>query len=347
MSGMTAVLKESPAPGARVTTVDLPTIGPDDLLLRVRATSICGTDLHIVNWDDWAKSIIQPPLVFGHEFTAEVVEVGKNVEGFKSGELVSVESHIPCGKCIQCRSDLRHICDELKIIGIHRAGCFAEYVAMPALCCWKIPKGLPPEIGSIMEPMGNAVHAVHAAGVEGKDIAVFGCGPTGLFAITVAKAKGAASVVAIDVNPKRLELAREVGADVTLDGNSQDITDQVMAQGHQGGADVVFDMSGNEKAINNGLKSVRKGGIFVAFGIASRPVEIDLSNEVIMKGRTILGIVGRHMFDTWKEMQRLLDSGELDPAPVITHRFKLTEFPTAIETLQNGKNKVGKVVLFP
>lgn len=347
MSRMTAVVKESPAPGVRVTQVDVPTPGPDDLLLRVRATSICGTDLHLYDWDDWAKSAIRPPLVIGHEFGAEVVEAGRNVSGFREGDLVAVESHIPCGDCVQCRTGMRHICDRVKILGIDRPGCFAEYVAMPALCAWKVPPGTSPEIASIMEPMGNAVHAVDAARVAGRSVAVFGCGPTGLFAAAVCRAEDAARIAAVDVNAKRRELARESGAHETFDGASPNVIERVSKFCGPAGADVVFEMSGNPAAIRNGLKACRKGGTFVAFGLASKPVEIDLSNDVILRGITLLGIVGRRMFETWEKMQRLLDSRKLDPSPILTHRFPLKDFDRAVATLRSPSEKCGKIVLTP
>jgi len=347
MNRMKAVLKSAPRPGAEIAAVEVPRPGPGEVLLKVLATSVCGTDLHIFDWDEWARFAIRPPLVFGHEFCGEVVEMGEAAEGLKVGDRVAVESHIPCGSCIQCRAGRRHICDRLQIIGIDRQGCFAEYITMPALCAWKIPSTLAPEIGSIMEPMGNAVHAVHAAGVEGRRIAVFGCGPTGLFTVAVARACGAERIAAVDVNPSRAELARSLGADEVLDGSGEGVAERVARACGEGGADVVFEMSGNPSAIRNGLRAARKGGTFVAFGIASRPVELDLSNEVIMKSRTILGVLGRRMFETWEQMQRLLDSGRLDPRPVITHRFALGDFVKAVETVRNPRERCGKVVLFP
>lgn len=347
MAKMRAVMKERPAPGATVTEVERPTIGPEDVLLKVLATSICGTDLHIYNWDSWAQSHIKPPIVFGHEFHGEIVEVGARARGLRVGDRVSVESHVPCGRCHQCTHDLMHICDDLKIFGIHRPGSFAEYVSVPALCAWKTPPSLPPEVATLMEPMGNSVHAVSEARVRGKTVAVFGCGPTGLFAIGCAKADGAALVIAVDVNRHRLELAGAMGADERIDGADPELVGRIAKLSGGFGVDVSMEMSGSPKAIANGLHVLKKGGTFVAFGIPSKPIDLDIAGDVIMKGRRILGIVGRHMFRTWEEMQRLLDGGRLDPRPLITHRFALADFNKAIATITADGARVGKVILTP
>jgi len=344
---MLAVMKGAPAPGAKIAEVEIPSIGPGDVLVKVRATSICGTDLHIYNWDAWAQSVIKTPLVFGHEFHGEVVEVGSDVKALKAGDLVSVESHVPCGRCYQCTHDMMHICDELKIIGVHRAGCFAQYVAVPAICAWKNSPGTPPEVASLMEPMGNSVHVVSEANVAGKTVAVFGCGPAGLFATGVARAKGAAAIHAIDINRNRLELAKAMGADELLNGADPDLVSKLTKLSGGYGLDVALEMSGSQKAIVNALRSLKKGGTMVAFGLPSRPGELDLANDVIMTGRRILGIVGRRMFADWVEMQKLLDGGKFDPRPAITHTFKLAEFDRAVATIGQENVKCGKVVLLP
>jgi len=347
MSRMKAVFKQTAAPGLALAEIDVPKPGPDDVLVRVLATSICGTDLHILNWDTWAQSQMKPPVVVGHELAGEVVDVGSNVRRLKAGDRVAVESHVACGTCHQCTHGMKHICDNLQIIGVHRNGSFAEFISVPAECAWKSSPGLPPEVATLMEPMGNAVHAVSAAGVKGKSVAVFGCGPAGLFAINCAKANDAATVYAVDVNRHRLALAKTMGASETFDGADPDIAATLAKRAGGHGLDVAFEMSGNVTAIVNAFKSLKKGATFVAFGIPSRPVELDWGNEVILKGRKVLGIVGRLMFETWEEMQRLLDSGRLDPRPVITHRHKLTEFETAFATIQERDSRAGKIVLFP
>lgn len=347
MSTMKALVKESPAAGLRMKDVPMPRPGPDDVLIQVQATSICGTDLHIFNWDPWAQSQMKPPVVVGHEFAGEIVETGRNVTKLKAGDRVSVESHVPCGRCYQCTHGMQHICDNLQIIGVHRDGSYAQFAAVPALCAWKQTTPLPPEVGTLMEPMGNAVHAVGAAKPAGKTVAVFGCGPTGLFAVAVARALDAAKVIAIDVNARRLELARSMGAHELLSGADPGLVETLIRQSGGSGLDIAFEMSGNPGAIANAFRSLKKGGTFVAFGIPSRPVEIEWANEVIMKGRTVLGIVGRLMFETWVEMQRLLDSGKLDPRPIITHQFAMKDFEEAFRTIQQKDSKAGKIVLRP
>jgi len=285
--------------------------------------------------------------VFGHEFHGEIVEVGRDVKSVHVGDLVSVESHVPCGKCHQCTHDMMHICDALQIIGVHRAGCFAQYVSVPAICAWKNSAGMPAEVASLMEPMGNSVHVVTEAQVEGKSVGVFGCAPAALCAAGCAHAKGAASIAAVDINRHRLELAKAMGADELVDGADPDLVGRLVKWSGGYGLDVALEMSGSQKAVVNALRSLKKGGTFVAFGIPSRPIELDLANDVILKGRRIVGIVGRRMFADWVEMQRLLDSGKLDPRPVITHKFKLAEFEKAIATIGQDGVKCGKVVLFP
>ena len=338
---MKALLKPAPAPGAVIADVDLPRCGPNDLLLRVRATSICGTDVHIWSWNDWAKTTVRPPLVLGHEVAGEVVEVGRDVASFKVGDCVSVESHLPCGECAQCRDDRMHICDRLQILGVHRQGTFAEYLSVPALCAWKNAPGTPAEVASILEPLGNAVHAASEADVLNKNVAVFGCGPTGLFTVLAAKAMGAASVFAVDVNRDRLAMARTLGADEVFDGALPDLPRLLS------GADAAFEMSGNGGAITTALRSLRKGGTLIAFGLPKGPVQVDWSNDLILPGRRILGVVGRHMFRTWGTMQRLLNEGKLDPRPVITHRYRLSEFDEAFGALTSGTAGVGKAVMIP
>ncbi len=342
---MKALMKKGAEPGAVLADVEIPTIGDDDVLLKVRATSICGTDRHIYDWNSWAQSVIQPPLVFGHEFTGEVVETGKNVSTLDEGDIISVESHVPCLTCPQCVNGTMHICDQVRIIGVDRPGCFAEYVSVPAICAWKVPASMPAEIASILEPMGNSVHAVSAGEVEGQTVVVMGCGPTGLFAIAVAKAEDAAKVIAVDINPKRLEMAGTVGADELLDGADPDLIKKIFGETSIGGVDVVLEMSGSAVAMVNGLRCLKKGGTFISFGIPGKPVELDIANDLILPGRKMIGVVGRLMFETWEEMQRLLDSGKLDPAPIVTHRYSLDEYETAFETLKSGE--AGKVVLFP
>jgi threonine 3-dehydrogenase len=344
---MRALLKPAAAPGALLTDVDLPRCGPADLLLRVRATSICGTDVHIWSWNDWARSTVKPPLVLGHEVAGEVVEIGRDVAGFRVGDTVSVESHLPCGDCAQCRDDRMHICDRLQILGVHRQGTFAEYLSIPAICAWKNAPGTPAEVASILEPLGNAVHAASEADVQDKKVVVFGCGPTGLFTVMAARAMGAASVFAVDVNRDRLAMAKALGADELFDGALPELSQRIARQAGGAGADAAFEMSGSPAAITDGLRSLRKGGTLIAFGLPKRAVEVDWSTDLILPGRRILGVVGRHMFRTWATMQRLLNEGKLDPRPVITHRYPLADFEQAFGALTSGTAGVGKAVMIP
>lgn len=347
MTTMRAVMKKTAGLGTSIENVDVPACGPEDVLLKVKAASICGTDLHIYKWDSWAQSVIKPPLILGHEIAGEVVQVGARTEGLSVGDLVSVESHLPCGKCYQCRHDLRHICDNLKIVGVHRPGGFAEYVSIPAVCAWKNPPGTDPSIAALLEPLGNAVYAASEAQVVGQNVAVFGCGPAGLFTVAAAKALGAVKVIAVDVNPRHLEMAASMGADELLDGADPSLMERL--ESHRGGAglDIAIDMSGAHKAIVTAIRSLRKGGTFVAFGIPPGPIELNLANDVILTGRRILGIVGRHMFRTWELMQRLIEGGKLDPTPIITHRYRLPDFDEAIRVRASTDARVGKVILTP
>ena len=344
---MKALLKESAAPGLKLVDIETPKVGPRDVLVKVLATSVCGTDLHIFNWDAWAQSQMKPPVVVGHEFAGEIVETGAQVTKFKRGDRVAVESHVPCDACHQCENGRRHICDNLKIIGVHRDGSFAQFISVPEVCAWKTSAGMAPEIATLMEPMGNAVHAVSEANVKGKQVAVFGCGPAGLFAINTARALEAAAIYAVDVNENRLHLAKQMGASELFNGNDPDLAATLAKRGGGHGIDVSFEMSGHTTAITNAFKALKKGATFVAFGIPPRPIELDWGNEVILKGRKVLGIVGRLMFETWEQMQKLLDSGRLDPRPAITHRHKLDDFQQAFATLQERDSKAAKIVLTP
>lgn len=344
---MKAIVKEHAGVGLVVRDVPIPTPGTGEVLVKIRAASICGTDVHIYQWDKWSQSAIRPPVVLGHEFTGEIVEVGKNVAGWKKGDLVSLESHIPCDACYQCKNGFRHICDRLKIMGIDCNGGFAEYAAVPAVCLWRVPSSLPLEVATVMEPLGNAVHAGSVVDVRGKNVVVFGCGPTGLFATAVLKALEAARIAAVDINLQRLDLAMTCGATKTFNGRDEGLLPSLTDYNGGAGADIVLEMSGSASGMNNGLKTLRKGGTLIAFGLSKQPLEIDVANDVIMKGRKIIGVVGRLMFETWQRMQAMLDRGQLDPRPVITHRFKMEEIDTAMKTMTSPDARVGKVMLLP
>ncbi|OHB76424.1 MAG: L-threonine 3-dehydrogenase [Planctomycetes bacterium RBG_16_59_8] len=344
---MKAVMKENAGAGLVLREVKEPSPAAGEVLLKVRAASICGTDVHIYNWDRWAESAVKPPRILGHEFTAEVADLGKGVVGWKKGDLVSVESHIPCLECYQCKNGFMHICDRLKIIGIDTDGGFADYVAVPQVCLWKIDSRLPLETATVLEPLGNAVHAVSAVDVAGKSAVVFGCGPTGLFVTRVLKAVGAGKIACVDINAMRLELARSCGATELFPGDATDLPDRLRAWSGGYGADVVFEMSGSKAGLTNGLSSLKKGGTLIAFGLSRQPIEVDVSNQVIMTGRKIVGIVGRLMFDTWKKMAAMIEEGRLDPRPVVTHKFRMDQIDEAMKTISQPNAKVGKVMLVP
>ncbi|MFA5794378.1 MAG: L-threonine 3-dehydrogenase [Candidatus Brocadiia bacterium] len=347
MAKMKAIIKPKAAPGAELVDVDIPKIGPTDLLVKVKATSICGTDAHIYNWDAWSQSRIKPPLIMGHEFAGEVVEIGPMVRGFAKGDFISAESHIPCGYCYQCRNDQQHICSNLKILGVDINGCFAEYVALPSVCAWKNDKSLPPEIASIQEPLGNAVYATLCEDVAGQTTAVFGCGPAGMLTVGVANAGGAAKIIHIIRNDFLKDLSKKMGSTMIIAWDDPKLVDKIMKATDGVGVDVVLEMSGSPEAMNQGLEIVRKGGRYTAFGLAPEQTVSIRMNDLIFKGARIIAINGRQMFRTWYQMAGLLNSGRLNPAPVITHKFKMSEFKEAFALIKPVDRKSSKVVLFP
>jgi threonine 3-dehydrogenase len=341
---MQALVKAGRAPGAAIDEVMVPEIGPREVLIKVRAASICGTDLHIYEWDHWAQGRIHPPLVFGHEFAGDVVAVGQDVSGIALGAYVAAESHVACGNCWECRHGMQHICKRVQIVGVDRPGAFAQYVAIPAENAWPTDLQFPPEIATIQEPMGNAVHTTLAAPIAGATVAIFGAGPIGLFAVPIARASGAAKIITIEPSEFRLELARQMGSHVAINPRQDNVVHRILEETEGDGVDVVLEMSGNAQAISQGLKALRYGGHVSLLGIPSMPVEVDLADGVIFKGATVQGIAGRKMFETWYQTRGFLESG-MDLSPIITHRLPLREFALAFELVRSGKS--GKVVLFP
>jgi threonine 3-dehydrogenase len=339
---MQAVVKEQRAPGLTVTRVPKPRAGAGEVLIAVRHAGVCGTDLHIADWDAWAQGRLKPPLVIGHEFAGEIVAVGDGVTELQTGQLVTAEGHIICGHCLQCRTGNGHICKNTRIIGVDRDGAFAEFIAMPATNVLPLD-GIPTEIGAIMDPMGNAFHTVLTAEIPGSTVFIVGCGPIGCFAVGIARAAGAAKVIASDVNPKRLGLARAMGAHVLVNAASQPVVDTVLAETGGEGADVVCEMSGVPSALHQAFHSVRMGGRVQLLGIPKGEVPVDFATEIIFKGITIYGVIGRKMYQTWHQMRRFLSAGLLDPRPVITHRFPLTRIDDALATIRSGD--AGKVIL--
>ncbi|MCK4404168.1 MAG: L-threonine 3-dehydrogenase [candidate division Zixibacteria bacterium] len=344
---MLAVMKRERASGAELVTVDIPKIKPNEVLVKVKATSICGTDAHIYNWDEWAQSRINPPMIFGHEFAGEVVQVGNLVKRIKVGDLISAETHIPCGHCFQCLTGKQHICQNLKILGVDTDGCFAEYAAIPEVCAWRNDESLPPEIASVQEPFGNATYTVMESGVSAKIIAIMGDGPIACFATGIARAVGAAKIFAVGEFPYRVNLLKKMGADVALSILTHDTVKEIMDATSGEGVDVVLEMTGAQKAIDNGFSILKKGGTFTAFGIPASRIEFDLSNNVIFKGANIVGINGRLMFDTWFQLSNLLKFKKVDISPVITHKMPLKDFHKGMEAVVSSKREAGKVVFFP
>jgi len=342
---MLAVVKPEAAPGADVRQVKVPSFGRTDVLVKVKVASICGTDLHIYEWDRWAQGRIHPPLVPGHEFCGEVVAYGDEVTSVREGDFVSAEMHVACGKCLQCRTGEAHICQNVKIIGVDADGAFAEYVVIPESNIWKLDPGIPLEYASILDPLGNAVHTVLAGEIAGKSVAITGCGPIGLFAIAVARAVGAAQVFAIEVNEHRRNIAKQMKADFILDPSKDDVNALVMEKTGGAGVDVVLEMAGHPSAIRTAFDMIRRGGRISLLGLTSKPVSLNFSEDIIFKGLTIQGINGRRMYQTWYQMTALLKAGKLDLHPVITDRIAMKDFSKAMERLKTGE--ASKILVYP
>ena len=345
---MKAVRKLRPAPGFELAEVAIPRIAADEVLVRVEATALCGSDIHFYNWDDYAQKRIQPPLTLGHEFSGEIVEVGSGVTDFAAGEYVTADSHIVCGKCDVCRMGLQHICQNLKIFGNDVEGSFAQFVAVPQTSLWRLTREIPPEVGAVMEPLGGATQAVLIEPVTAKSVVIFGDGPIALFGAGVAAAAGARKIYLVGMVPSRLEIARKMGAHLTFDINEPvDPVKSILEDTHGIGADVVVEMAGAPQSMKSAFEVVRKGGRVTTFGLTPRPIEFDINFAVTLRQVTVRGVAGRHMWDTWKLVDGLLASGKLDPRPVITHRIPLEDFDTGFKMMTTGPRDTGKVVMFP
>src|SRR5579864_1838200 len=342
---MLAVVKPEPKPGTEIRDVAIPKIGPTDVLVKVKVASICGTDLHIYNWDPWAQRRIHPPLIPGHEFCGEVVAYGNEVTSVKEGDFVSAEMHVACGKCLQCRTGEAHICQFVKIIGVDTDGAFAEYVRIPESNIWKLDPAIPQEYASILDPLGNAVHTVLAGEIAAKTVAITGAGPIGLFAIAVARAVGASRVYVIEVNEHRRKIAKEMKADYVLNPQTDDVRSVVMDSTDGQGVDVVLEMAGHPDAIRTAFNIVRRGGRISLLGLTSKPISLNFSEDIIFKGITVQGINGRRMYQTWYQMTALLKAGKLDLHPVITDRISMKDFSKAMERLKTGE--ASKILVYP
>lgn len=341
---MKAVAKVEASPGFQLVEAPIPTPMAGEVLVKVRVSAICGTDVHIYQWDQWAQNRIKPPLIFGHEFCGDVVALGPGVKGVKEGDFVSVETHFTCGVCRFCRTGQGHICQKVEIVGVDRAGCFAEYVTVPYENLWVWNYAVDPEIAAIQDPYGNAVHTALECDLVGAEVLITGVGPIGLAAIPIAKKAGAKQVICSDVSPYRLNLARQFGADVTIDVRTQDLCAEVAKATNGAGIDVLLEMSGNEKAINDAFTCLANGGTASLLGIPAAPIHLDLANAVIFKGAKVLGINGRKMYETWYQGQALLKAG-LDLKPLITHRLPLERIGEGFELMKAGQ--CGKIVIYP
>ena len=342
---MQAVVKAEGAPGIEIREVPVPRPGAGEVLVKVSAASVCGTDLHIYNWDPWAQGRIHPPLIPGHEFAGAVAAVGPGVTTVKEGDLVSAEMHVACGKCLQCRTGLAHVCQFVRILGVDANGAFASYAVIPESNIWKLSPAIPPDYASLLDPLGNAVHTVLSGPIAARTVAITGCGAIGLFSIAVAKACGAAKVFAIEVNAHRRSVAARMGADLVLDPTTENVVARICEATGNTGVDVLLEMSGVQSAMALGFEVLRTGGRASLLGIPSKPVELDFARDIIFKGATVLGINGRKMFETWFQMEALLAANKLDLEPVITHRLRLNQFAEAMKLLQSGE--AIKVVLKP
>ncbi len=343
---MLGLAKTKAGPGAQLIRLNIPKIRRDEILIRVKRASICGSDLPIYNWNSWAPGRLKLPMVFGHEFCGEVVKKGSATRDFKKGDFVSVESHIYCGLCVQCRNGERHVCANLKIIGVDGPGGFAQFARVPARCAWKHKDDSLHSIGSVFEPLGNAVYAALVEEVVGRSVVVLGCGPQGLFAIAAARAGGARRIVAVEGALFRKKLAKRMGAHAVVDPYKGDPLKNVLKEvGEPSGADIVLEMSGVPAAIELGLKAVRSGGRLTAFGIPAKKISVDWAGDIIFKGIRVYGIAGREVFQTWYKMDALLRSKAINVDPVITHRFMLKDYKKAFRVMNSKDKNCGKVIL--
>lgn len=345
MNKMVALVKEKPEIGAVLKDVEVPVVRERDVLVKVEAAAICGTDVHIYNWNEFARSRCKLPMIFGHEFCGTVVETGESVQTLKAGDRVAVETHIPCGSCFQCTTGLMHICRDMKIIGVHKNGAFSEYAAIPEICAWKIPADTPSEIGAVYEPFGIAVHALEPHKIAGRRVLITGAGPIGLFAVGVAKLSGAKMLFVSDISEQRLALAKNMGADFILNPGNVNVQKEVFEKTNGFGIDVFIELSGAAAAVRSGLSTVRRGGSSSLVGLFPAPVEVDLVADVIYKEANVYGITGRVMFDTWWRAVDLMESNQETFKQVITHRFKMDQFEEAFDTASNGNG--GKIIMYP
>ena len=342
---MRAVVKSRPEPGLDWLEVPEPSPGFGEVLVRVRAAAICGTDLHIMDWDLWSQSQLQPPRVVGHEFSGEVQALGEGVRDLQVGDRVCAETHIPCGRCVQCLTGDQHLCHNTRLFGIHRDGAFAPYTVLPRVCAWKLPDSIPDDVGAIMEPMGVAIHGLLVEEVAGRSVALFGAGPIGLLAAALARACGASPIFAVDPVSERRMLALKMGATQVFDPLSTDVAEAILEETRGVGVDIVIELSGNRDAYQTAFRVLRKAGRISLVGVADGPVTLDVNSALVFKGARCYGISGRRMFETWNTMTALIESGALNPSAVITHRLPLENFREGMRLAKEGR--ASKVILHP
>ncbi|HZX22498.1 MAG TPA: L-threonine 3-dehydrogenase [Woeseiaceae bacterium] len=338
---MKALVKKLAEPGIWLEDIPEPEVGHNDVLIEVSRTAICGTDIHIYQWDDWAKKTIPVPMAVGHEFCGRIVEVGSEVRGLEPGDRVSAEGHITCGVCRNCRAGRRHLCINTVGVGVNRPGAFAEYISVPAFNVFKLPEAITDDMAAILDPLGNATHTALSFDLVGEDVIITGAGPIGIMAVAICRYAGARHVVITDVNDYRLDLARQMGASMTLNVTRDSIDDAMAALGMTEGFDVGMEMSGQPSALRELLRVMHHGGRVALLGIPPEDTAVDW-NQIIFKGLMVKGIYGREMFETWYKMSSMLQSG-LDVGPIITHHFALADYGEAFETMASGRS--GKVVL--
>ncbi len=338
---MKALVKAKPEPGIWMQEVPRPPVGPNDVLVRIRKTAVCGTDIHIYNWDEWARATIPVPMTVGHEFAGVVEEVGGEVAGFRPGDRVSGEGHITCGHCRNCRAGRRHLCRNAIGVGVDRPGCFAEFLVIPAVNAYPLPVSVPDDVAAILDPLGNAAHTALSFDLVGEDVLITGAGPIGIMATAICRHVGARFVVVTDVNDYRLELARRMGADHAVNVGRESLDDTMAALGMTEGFDVGLEMSGNAEALRDLLRVMNHGGRVALLGLLPHAAAIDWQ-QVIFKGLVLKGIYGREMFETWYKMTSMLESG-LDVTPVLTHHFPIDDYEDGFEVMRSGQS--GKVIL--
>jgi threonine 3-dehydrogenase len=338
---MKALVKAKPERGIWMEDIEPPKVGHNDVLIKVNRTAICGTDIHIYQWDDWAKATIPVPLAVGHEFAGEIVEVGSEVKGFDAGDRVSAEGHITCGVCRNCRAGRRHLCINTVGVGVNRPGAFAEFLSVPAFNVFKLPDVIDDDMAAILDPLGNATHTALSFDLVGEDVLITGAGPIGIMAVAIARYAGARHIVITDINDYRLDLATKMGATAALNVTRDSLDDTMEELGMTEGFDVGMEMSGNPQAFRDMLKTMHHGGKVAILGIPPEDSSIDW-HQVIFKGLILKGIYGREMFETWYKMSSMLQSG-LNIEPIITHHFDIDDFQPAFELMESGQS--GKVIL--